>query len=137
MSSYRQNLYVPYAEKDAAKALGAKWDPHQKTWYAPSHDLYVDKLSKWHSLSTTPTSIDKKHTVRYHPYKPHKPVKADKRPEWQVGVHPVKRKPFVIQNGGMFFGVLCECETCKQYREKDAAKAFGAKWDPQQKKWYR
>lgn len=28
-------LHVPYKEKDAAKALGARWDGKQKQWYAP------------------------------------------------------------------------------------------------------
>ncbi len=31
----RRPLYVPYAEKDQAKAAGAKWDRQAKTWYAP------------------------------------------------------------------------------------------------------
>lgn len=31
----RQNLDVPYAEKNEAKALGAKWDGREKCWYAP------------------------------------------------------------------------------------------------------
>jgi hypothetical protein len=31
----RTNLKVPFADKDKAKALGAKWDPAQKSWYAP------------------------------------------------------------------------------------------------------
>lgn len=29
----RTNLTVPYAEKDQAKALGARWDPARKCWY--------------------------------------------------------------------------------------------------------
>jgi hypothetical protein len=29
----RTNLNVPYAEKDHAKKLGAKWDAARKTWY--------------------------------------------------------------------------------------------------------
>lgn len=29
----RINLVTPFAEKDAAKALGARWDPAKKTWY--------------------------------------------------------------------------------------------------------
>jgi len=28
-------LTVPYAEKDAAKALGARWNPTRKRWYVP------------------------------------------------------------------------------------------------------
>ena len=29
----RINLNCPYEEKDAARALGARWDPGRKTWY--------------------------------------------------------------------------------------------------------
>jgi Domain of unknown function (DUF5710) len=29
----RINLKTPFAEKDAAKALGARWDANQKVWY--------------------------------------------------------------------------------------------------------
>lgn len=29
----RVNLRVPYAEKDEAKSLGARWDIARKTWY--------------------------------------------------------------------------------------------------------
>lgn len=28
-------LKVPYAEKDQAKALGARWNSERKTWYVP------------------------------------------------------------------------------------------------------
>jgi len=28
-------LKVPYAEKDEAKQLGARWDPKRKKWYVP------------------------------------------------------------------------------------------------------
>ncbi|NHQ88563.1 hypothetical protein HA050_20910 [Iodobacter sp. HSC-16F04] len=29
----RVNLKVPFAEKDSAKALGARWDAAKKVWY--------------------------------------------------------------------------------------------------------
>lgn len=29
----RINLVTPFAEKDAVKALGARWDPAKKCWY--------------------------------------------------------------------------------------------------------
>lgn len=29
----RINLVTPFAEKDAVKALGARWDPAKKIWY--------------------------------------------------------------------------------------------------------
>ena len=35
----RTNLSVPFAEKDEAKALGARWDPARKCWYVQDKDL--------------------------------------------------------------------------------------------------
>jgi hypothetical protein len=32
-SSMRINLVTPFAEKDAVKALGARWDATKKLWY--------------------------------------------------------------------------------------------------------
>lgn len=32
----RVNIAVPFSEKDEAKALGARWDSAEKTWYAPA-----------------------------------------------------------------------------------------------------
>jgi hypothetical protein len=34
-NSARRFLQVPYAEKDEAKALGARWDPDYELWYVP------------------------------------------------------------------------------------------------------
>ncbi|GAB3129473.1 zincin-like metallopeptidase domain-containing protein [Novispirillum itersonii] len=39
-------LAVPYAEKDAAKAAGAKWDPRAKSWYV-GPDGNPELLQKW------------------------------------------------------------------------------------------
>src|SRR4051812_12485985 len=41
-------LDVPYAEKDAAKSAGARWDPAQRRWYAPQVAL-LPKLARWES----------------------------------------------------------------------------------------
>ncbi len=35
MPAERIWLDVPYAEKDLAKAEGARWDPRARRWYAP------------------------------------------------------------------------------------------------------
>lgn len=32
-STMRTNLQVPFAEKDEAKRLGARWDPARRVWY--------------------------------------------------------------------------------------------------------
>ncbi|MDR1835518.1 MAG: DUF5710 domain-containing protein [Fusobacteriaceae bacterium] len=43
---YRDYLKVPYAEKEEAKALGARWDAEKKKWYAPyAKDRH--KFEKW------------------------------------------------------------------------------------------
>jgi hypothetical protein len=36
MADAKTYLNVPYAEKDAAKALGARWDAAVKKWYVPA-----------------------------------------------------------------------------------------------------
>jgi hypothetical protein len=36
MADSKTYLNVPYAQKDAAKALGARWDPANKKWYVPA-----------------------------------------------------------------------------------------------------
>ncbi|HQL49530.1 MAG TPA: DUF5710 domain-containing protein [Holophaga sp.] len=39
-------LQVPYAEKDQAKALGAKWNPAEKVWFVPD-GVEVAPFQKW------------------------------------------------------------------------------------------
>ena len=42
----KTNLQVPFAEKDEAKRLGAKWDAARKVWYVENvEDLYL--FAKW------------------------------------------------------------------------------------------
>lgn len=42
----RINLKVPFAQKDAAKELGARWDATQKIWYVIDPEC-VDVFSDW------------------------------------------------------------------------------------------
>lgn len=46
MTNNKIHLNVPYAEKDAAKALGARWDPTKKKWYVPA-GVDVAAFAKW------------------------------------------------------------------------------------------
>ncbi len=39
-------INIPYAEKDEAKALGAKWDRKEQSWFIPN-GVDADKFSKW------------------------------------------------------------------------------------------
>jgi hypothetical protein len=45
-------LNVPYTQKDAAKALGAKWDAAHKKWYVPA-TMDMTPFAKWHSQTLT------------------------------------------------------------------------------------
>ncbi|MDT4289096.1 DUF5710 domain-containing protein [Methylomonas sp. MO1] len=46
MADAKTYLNVPYAEKDAAKALGARWDAAAKKWYVPANkDMAL--FAKW------------------------------------------------------------------------------------------
>jgi len=42
----RTDLEVPFSEKDQAKALGARWDPQKRVWYAPA-DYNLGAFAKW------------------------------------------------------------------------------------------
>lgn len=48
----RFNLKVPFAEKEAAKKLGARWDAARKIWYVVNQDD-LQPFSKW-----SPTTLD-------------------------------------------------------------------------------
>ena len=41
-----QFLDVPYAEKDEAKSLGARWNPTRKRWYVPD-GVAAEPFEKW------------------------------------------------------------------------------------------
>lgn len=45
-SSSKLYLNVPFAEKDEAKALGARWDAAKKKWYAPP-GAEPDRFERW------------------------------------------------------------------------------------------
>jgi hypothetical protein len=48
-------LNVPFAQKDAAKALGARWDAANKKWYIPS-GKNVALFAQWQPDATRQTA---------------------------------------------------------------------------------
>jgi hypothetical protein len=48
MTNSKIYLNVPYAQKDAVKALGARWDAINKKWYVSS-DLDMTPFKQWQS----------------------------------------------------------------------------------------
>ena len=62
----RVYLTVPYAEKDDAKALGAKWDREAKSWYVPA-GVDLDTVRRWIPAlreSVTPATQDPREAFR-------------------------------------------------------------------------
>lgn len=62
----RLYLEVPLAEKDKAKAFGARWDPDKKHWWVPVH-LYKGELRGWppaYKERTYPTVLDVAHYAK-------------------------------------------------------------------------
>jgi hypothetical protein len=55
MTADRFWLDVPYADKDAAKAAGARWDPAARRWYAPRPG--VAGLERWAGLPPVPAVL--------------------------------------------------------------------------------
>lgn len=54
----RLNLKVPFAEKDEAKKLGARWDPARKIWYVPA-GVDASAFSRWQPTADNETSAPK------------------------------------------------------------------------------
>jgi len=54
-SSSRKMLTVPFAQKEKAKALGARWDPQQRCWWIPS-EIDPAPFARWipFAISTEP-----------------------------------------------------------------------------------
>ncbi|MGZ5075491.1 MAG: DUF5710 domain-containing protein [Methylobacter sp.] len=46
MTDSKTYLNVPFAQKDEAKALGAKWDAIKKKWFVPA-DKDITLFAKW------------------------------------------------------------------------------------------
>ena len=53
IAAERVTLNVPFAEKDHAKAAGARWDKVEKVWYAPK-GADLEKLGRWQGAGSAP-----------------------------------------------------------------------------------
>ena len=52
MPDSKTHLNVPFAQKDAAKALGARWDAANKKWYVPA-GKDITLFAQWQAQSGT------------------------------------------------------------------------------------
>ncbi len=73
----RINLVTPFAEKDAVKVLGARWDAAQKVWYIKDvADLtpflrWIPNTEVATESSVTGTALVKTHPPKPQPQKSH------------------------------------------------------------------
>lgn len=108
----RDYLNVPREEKDEAKALGAKWDRFQKSWYVEK-GTDLEPFAKWtgqtpkeeQAVSQTAEQSKQEHTEKQE----------------------VTAAPKLAEDK-TFLAV--------PFDEKNAAKKLGAKWDKDNKSWY-
>lgn len=83
MSQRRVELEVPYAEKDEAKRLGAKWDATARVWFVPE-GIESTAFSRWIPDSLGPC-------IRANSYF----VAIAKKPCWKCGKETSVIAPFV------------------------------------------
>ena len=111
-SSAKNFINVSYTYKDAVKKLGCKWDMNKKKWY------YEDNISEEN-------------------------IKSIKDIE-NLSLSTEKEKPVRSNTGdsGVGTGVFGESEKSNRvyikvsFKNKDAVKKHGCKWDPEKKSWY-
>jgi N12 class adenine-specific DNA methylase/antirestriction protein ArdC/phage/plasmid primase-like uncharacterized protein len=104
-------INVPFKEKDVAKALGAKWDRQEKSWYVPAN-VDLTAFTKWIRVdSEIPAATQSTEQLS----------SIDKTP---VAVF----DPQASQKEREYLAV--------PYGERAAAKAAGAVWDKAAKSWY-
>lgn len=94
-------INVPYKERNEAKALGAKWDRAEQTWFVPK-GISLNKFAKWSGESVAVT----------------------------------EEKSLVASAKEITSGVGERQNLAVPYKEREEAKAAGAKWDKQNKTWY-
>ena len=124
-------LQVPYAEKDDAKSLGARWDSQAKLWYDPGPE-YNPQLDKW---------------AKFPSVLPHKPVEGLSSP-WPPTEEMLRSLPIPQNDATIFSGRedagFAPVQTDRAGRRYlavpfaavEMAKSLGALWDAQAKLWY-
>ncbi|MDR1519979.1 MAG: DUF5710 domain-containing protein, partial [Planctomycetota bacterium] len=109
-------INVPKAEKDAAKELGARWDRNAVSWYVPSGVNPEPLTAKWPA---------------------HDPAQAAARAQAALPAVEAERR-----RSGPEAGETDKADKAERvyltvpYKEKDAAKAAGARWDGTELRWY-
>ncbi len=127
-------LEVPFAEKDLAKAAGARWNRDAEFWFAPA-DAELDKLEKWIvtvlDVPFTQKDLAKAAGARWNNDLKlwHAAPGADlaKLDKWLPGKDRTVSAPDLDTKQAILD---------VPYKEKDLAKAAGARWNKNLQLWY-
>lgn len=105
----RIDLMVPYAQKDAAKALGAKWDPEKQVWYVVNPPR-LDRFMKWikNPVHLKPSSLPDE------PKKFKRPTSEFILAKREMKIEKLKKKIYkpsaAVATGPKVFKPLCQCD---------------------------
>jgi len=103
-------LAVPFRQHHEAKALGARWDRQQQSWYVPAH-LDATSFERWFPAADARVADT--------------PVADLPRPAAAPGTHALGQVPVAER---VYLAV--------PYDERALARAAGAVWDKGAKSWY-
>lgn len=110
-------INVPYKERNEAKALGAKWDRTEQTWFVPK-GVSLDRFAKW---SGEPAAAAEKNT----------PVVSVKEVTPEVGERQDLAVPYKDRAEAKAAGAKWDKEKKTWYAEAGADMQKLAKWKPE------
>ncbi len=112
----RLYINVPKAEKDEAKELGARWDRSAVSWYVPEGVNPEPLTSRWPQHEPGP----KVEATWEPPLEETREQSGEKTRGERESVIPREERQYLTV----------------PFKEKDRAKAFGARWDGEEARWY-
>ena len=111
-SSAKNFVSVSYTYKDAVKKLGCKWDMNKKKWYYEDN-ISEENIKSIKDIENLSLSTEKEQT---------KDTKETKDNNGASGV------PRASAENRVYIKVA--------FKNKDAVKRLGCKWEPEKKSWY-
>ena len=133
----REYLAVPYEEKDAAKRLGARWDPSAQRWYIPAgHD--PEPFARWRAASARSRRAGRHGGARVaerkrpspEPDRPHRGERSAARAGRRLAGRPDATRPRVRHSAAGRRSARCTSTTSPHPSHRSSTTArFGASWD--------
>lgn len=126
----RVDFLVPYAEKDRAKALGARWDPQRRKWYAWNAAVAAQLEAHWTRAAPPPP--------------PHGGGPAAPPPRYAPQAHASTSAAAPPQQAPPQHGGAAAAQTpaapgltyfAVPFEQKDLARRLGARWQDDVKMW--